>query len=180
MARFIDSFSSGILLMLSGITVGQAIAATTDFTATVMDGHCQVAIDTPTLRFDRHNTTEFSDGTAQILPLDVSVNCEGMKGQAPSMTVSGESSQLTDKRLFRAGNSSASYVGFMLKKGTLNNLKDFYNAAGTVAPGDTVAIAQDDGGSVQPFSVGLVRSAGDPPLTAGAVNANITFAFIFP
>jgi len=25
-----------------------------------------------------------------------------------------------------------------------------------------------------------VRSAGDPPLTAGAVNANITFAFIFP
>ncbi|RSK63184.1 hypothetical protein EJE24_22295 [Enterobacter huaxiensis] len=68
----------------------------------------------------------------------------------------------------------------MLKKGTLTSLNDFYHAADTVAPGDIVAIAQDQGSSVQPFSVGLVRSAGDPMLTQGSVNARITFAFIFP
>ncbi|NYA42067.1 hypothetical protein HZI31_01960 [Serratia fonticola] len=68
----------------------------------------------------------------------------------------------------------------MLKKGTLTSLADFYNAADTVAPGDTVSISQDEGISAQPFSVGLVRSAGDPMLTGGAVNARITFSFIFP
>ena len=68
----------------------------------------------------------------------------------------------------------------MLKKGSLSSLTDFYQAADTVAPGDIVAIAQDEGSSMQPFSVGLVRSAGDPMLTQGNVSARITFAFIFP
>lgn len=180
MARLIKQFSSGILLILSGMSAGQTIAAITDIKASVVDGNCKVAIDTPTITFDRRDVTHFSGGTGEILPLGVSVNCEGMKGKAPSLTVTGESSQLTDTRLFRAASSSARYVGFMLKKGTLSNLNDFYNAAGTVAPGDSVAVTQDEGASVQPFSVGLVRSAGDPQMTAGTVNAKITFAFIFP
>ncbi len=180
MARLIKQVSSALLLILSGVSADQALAATTDIKATVMDGNCQVAIDTPTLKFDTKDVTQFATGTAAILPLAVSVNCEGMQGKTPSLTVSGESAQLSDTQLFRSASSTAKYVGFMLKKGTLNNLSDFYNAAGTVAPGDSVAITQDDGTSVQPFSVGLVRSAGDPLLTAGAVSAKITFAFIFP
>lgn len=180
MARLIKQFTAGVLLVLSGVSAGQAISATTDIKASVVDGNCQVAIETPTITFDRRDVSQFSGGTGQILPLDVSVNCEGMKGKAPSLTVTGESYQLNDTRLFRAASSSARYVGFMLKKGTLANLNDFYNAAGTVAPGDSVVITQDDGASVQPFSVGLVRSAGDPQMTAGAINAKITFAFIFP
>lgn len=176
MPRLINLVFAGFLLMLAG----QATAATTAIKATVVDGNCEVAIDTPTITFDRRDVTQFPGGTAAIRPLGVSVNCTNMQGQAPSLKVTGESSQLSDNRVFRAASSTAQYVGFMLKKGTLNTLSDFYGAAGTVAPGDSVLITQENGTSVQPFSVGLVRSAGDPLLTAGTVNAKITFAFIFP
>lgn len=178
MARLTKPLASGILLMLCGISGGQA--ATTDMKATVVDGNCQVAVDTATITFPNRDVSQFSSGTAAIFPLGVNVNCEGMQGKAPSLTVTGESSQLSDTRLYRAASSTAQFVGFMLKKGTLNNLTDFYNATGTVAPGDTVALTQDNGSFVQPFSVGLVQGAGDPQLNAGTVSAKITFAFIFP
>jgi type 1 fimbria pilin len=178
MARLTKHLSAGFLLMLSGISAGHA--ATTDMKATIVDGNCQVAVDTPSITFDNRDVSQFSSGTAAVLPLNVNLNCEGMQGNAPSLTVSGESSQLSDNRLFRAASSTAEFVGFMLKKGVLNNLSDFYNATGTVAPGDTVALTQDDGNFMQPFSVGLVQGAGDPPLKPGAVTAKITFAFIFP
>lgn len=157
-----------------------ASAATTDITANIVDGSCQVSLDSSSLIFDRKDISQFATGTAQILPLGVNLNCVEMQGKAPSLSVTGESAGLTDSRLFRAASSTAKYAGFMLKKGTLTSLSDFYNAADTVAPGDTVLISQQDGSSVQPFSVGLVRSAGDPMLTQGNVNARITFAFIFP
>lgn len=171
---------SGMLLVLSGLSFGQAFAATTDIKARIVDGSCQVSFDNASITFDKKNTTQFATGTAEVLPLAVNLDCVEMQGKAPSMKVTGESVGLSDTRLFRAGSSTASYVGFMLKKGTLTSLADFYNAADTVAPGDTVSISQDEGISAQPFSVGLVRSAGDPMLTGGAVNARITFSFIFP
>ncbi|WP_229905731.1 fimbrial protein [Rahnella laticis] len=170
-------FTAGLALILSGAAAG---AATTEIKANIVDGSCQVSLDNASLTFDRKDTTQFATGTAQILPLGVNLNCVEMQGKAPSLSVTGESAGLTDTRLFRAASSTAKYAGFMLKKGTLTSLTDFYNAADTVAPGDTVLISQDDGNSVQPFSVGLVRSAGDPMLTQGNVNARITFAFIFP
>lgn len=169
--------AGGVVLMLSG---SMASAATTDIKAHIVEGNCQVSLDNISINFDRKDTTQFATGTAQILPLDVSLNCVEMQGKAPSMIVTGESAGLTDTRLFRAASSTAKYVGFMLKKGTFTHQGEFYNAADTVAPGDTVIISQDAGRSVQPFSVGLVRSAGDPMLTKGNVNARITFAFIFP
>lgn len=171
---------SGILLVLSGMAIGQAMAATTEIKARIVDGSCQVSFDNTNITFDTKDVTQFATGTAAVLPLAVNLDCVEMQGKAPSMSVTGESTGLSDTRLFRAGSSTAKYVGFMLKKGTLTNLADFYNAADTVAPGDTVLISQNDGSSVQPFSVGLVRSAGDPLLTGGAVNARITFSFIFP
>lgn len=168
---------AGLVMILSGAA---ATAATTDIKANIVDGSCQVSLDSNSITFDRHDTTQFATGTAQILPLGVNLNCVEMQGKAPSLSVTGESAGLADTRLFRTASSTAKYAGFMLKKGTLTSLTDFYNAADTVAPGDTVLISQDDGNSVQPFSVGLVRSAGDPMLTQGNVNARITFAFLFP
>jgi type 1 fimbria pilin len=179
-APLIKHMTSGMLLVLSGMTASQVIAASTDIKANIIDGSCQVSIDSASITFERKDVTQFTAGTAAVLPLGVKLNCVGMQGQAPSLSVTGESSGLSDTRLFRSASSSAQYVGFMLKKGTLTSLVDFYNAVDTVAPGDTVLINPVDGDSVEPFSVGLVRSAGDPMLTAGAVNAKITFAFIFP
>ncbi|MGR7089461.1 fimbrial protein [Klebsiella aerogenes] len=177
MAPFIKPLFAGMTLMLSGAA---ASAATTEIKANIVDGSCQVSLDNASITFDQKDVTQFATGTAQILPLGVNLNCVEMQGKLPSLSVTGESSGLTDTRLFRAASSTAKYAGFMLKKGTLTSLNDFYHAADTVAPGDIVAIAQDQGSSVQPFSVGLVRSAGDPMLTQGNVNARITFAFIFP
>lgn len=180
MAPLIKHITPGMLLVLSSISTGQAMAATTDIKARIVDGSCQISLDNASITFNSKDITQFSTGTAEVLPLAVNLNCVEMQGKAPSMSVTGESVGLNDTRLFRAGSSTAKYVGFMLKKGTLSNLADFYNAADTVAPGDTVVISQDDGSSVQPFSVGLVRSASDPMLTGGTVNAKITFSFIFP
>lgn len=179
-AQLTKYITSGMLLMLSGMSASQAIATSTDIKANITDGSCQISVDNATITFDRKDVTQFTAGAATVLPLGINLNCVGMQGQKPSLSVSGESSGLSDTRLFRAAGSSAQYVGFMLKKGTLTSLADFYNAAGTVAPGDKVSIDPVDGDSVVPFSVGLVRSAGDPMLTAGAVNAKLTFAFIFP
>ncbi|WP_174333381.1 fimbrial protein [Serratia fonticola] len=180
MALFIKHITSGVLLVLSGMSASQAVAAITDIKANITDGSCQISVDNANITFDRKDVSQFTAGTATVLPLDINLNCVGMQGQAPSLSVSGESSGLSDTRLFRAASSSAQYVGFMLKKGTLTSLADFYNASGTVAPGDKVLINPVDGDSVEAFSVGLVRSAGDSMPTAGAVNAKITFAFIFP
>lgn len=180
----VPSISTAAACLAVGIAlIGSAAVAhgaTTDIKANIVDGSCQVSLDSNSLTFDRQNITQFATGTAQIMPLGVNLNCVEMRGKAPSLRVIGESTGLTDSRLFRGGSSTAKYAGFMLKKGTLTSLSDFYNAENTVAPGDTVLISQDDGNSVQPFSVGLVRGAGDPMLTQGNVNARITFAFIFP
>ena len=177
MAPLSKTLFVGLMLMLSGAA---ASAATTEIKAKIVDGSCQVSLDKASINFDQKDVTQFATGTAQILPLSVNLNCVEMQGKSPSLSVSGESSGLTDTRVFRSASSTAKYAGFMLKKGSLSSLSDFYQAADTVAPGDIVAIAQDEGSSVQPFSVGLVRSAGDPMLTQGNVNARITFAFIFP
>lgn len=180
MAAFIKQMTSGVLLVIAGMSASHALAATTDIKANIIDGNCQVSLDSASITFDRKDVTQFTTGTAAVLPLGVNLNCVGMQGQAPSLIVTGESSGLSDSRLFRSASSTAQYVGFMLKKGTFTSLADFYNAADTVAPGDRVAISQVDGDSVQPFSVGLVHGAGDPMLTAGGVNARITFSFVFP
>ena len=177
MAPLSKTLFVGLTLMLSGAA---ASAATTEIKAKIVDGSCQVSLDKASINFDQKDVTQFATGTAQILPLSVNLNCVEMQGKSPSLSVTGESSGLTDTRVFRSASSTAKYAGFMLKKGSLSSLTDFYQAADTVAPGDIVAIAQDEGSSVQPFSVGLVRSAGDPMLTQGNVNARITFAFIFP
>lgn len=177
MAPLINALAVGLTLMLSGAA---ASAATTEIKAKIVDGSCQVSLDKASITFDQKDVTQFATGTAQILPLSVNLNCVEMQGKSPSLSVTGESSGLTDTRVFRSSSSTAKYAGFMLKKGSLSSLTDFYQAADTVAPGDIVAIAQDEGSSVQSFSVGLVRSAGDPLLTQGNVNARITFAFIFP
>lgn len=179
MARLIKHISSGLLLMLSGMPVSQALATTTDIKANIADGSCQVSLDQTSISFSNQNTTQFATGTAQILPLAVTLDCTSMQGQTPALSVTGESSGLNDAQLFRAASSTAKYAGFMLKKGTLTNLSDFYNAAGTVAPDDTVTVTGDNS-ALQLFSVGLVHSNGDPMPTAGAVSARITFAFIFP
>ncbi|HCM9268857.1 TPA: hypothetical protein N5L33_004797 [Enterobacter cloacae subsp. cloacae] len=68
----------------------------------------------------------------------------------------------------------------MLKKGSLNDIASFYFADGTVTPGMIIPLDIDEGDSVQRFSIGLVRSADDPMLTAGTINAKISFAFAFP
>ncbi|HGM5489490.1 TPA: fimbrial protein [Serratia fonticola] len=180
MAPLIKHIASSMLLVLSGMSASQAIAATTEIKANIMDGSCQISVDSASLTFERKDVTQFTAGTAAVLPLGVNLNCVGMQGQAPSLSVTGESSGVSDPRLFRSASSSAQYVGFMLKKGTLTSLADFYSAAETVAPGDAVVINPVDGDSVEPFSVGLVHSTGDPMQTAGSVNAKITFAFIFP
>lgn len=177
MAPLSKTLFVGLTLMLSGAA---ASAATTEIKANIVDGSCQVSFDKASIIFDQRDVTQFATGTAQILPLSVNLNCVEMQGKSPSLSVTGESSGLTDTRVFRTASSTAKYAGFMLKKGSLSSLTDFYQAADTVAPGDIVAIAQDEGSSVQPFSVGLVRSAGDPMLTQGNVSARITFAFIFP
>lgn len=90
-----------------------------------------------------------------------------MSGLAPTFKVSGDSSGVSDQRLFRSASSTANYAGFMLKQGTVTDLGDFYNAPNTVAPGDVIAIDKDDGDSVQHFTVGLVHGAGIRRLVTG-------------
>lgn len=176
MAPLIKSFASGMLIIFSG----HVSAATTEIKADIVDGTCQVSLSNASINFDPTNSTRFVAKTAEIRPLAVNLDCINMVGLSPSLSVTGESSGLTDTRLFRAASSTANYVGFMLKKGEVTDLSGFYNAEGTVEPGDVLAIEKEDGSSVQQFSVGLVHGAGDPMISSGSVNAHVTFAFVFP
>lgn len=180
MERLTKIQALNMMVLLSAMTANHAMSATTEIKANIVDGQCQVSLDSANITFAVKNSYQFSTGTAEIKPLAVNINCENMAGLSPSLKITGESSGLVDTRLFRSASSSAQYVGFMLKKGLLTDLSDFYNAENTVGPSDIVAIDQDDGTSVQQFSIGLVRSANDPMFTNGTVNGKITFAFIFP
>lgn len=151
-----------MLFVSSGTLVNTVKAATTEISADIADGTCQVSLDSSRITFNKRDPSQFSTGTAEIRPLAVNLNCENMAGLSPALKVTGESSGVNDARLFRDKSSTASHVGFMLKKGNATNLSTFYNAAGTVIPGDVLPITPIDGSSMQQFSVGLVHSASDP------------------
>ncbi|HHG0809116.1 TPA: hypothetical protein ACPUPA_001219 [Klebsiella pneumoniae] len=170
----------GLALLFIVLAVNPARAATTEITADIIDGICHISFSTTEIVFATKGSQQFATGTAEVQPLDVNLSCLGMSGLAPTFKVSGDSSGVSDQRLFRSASSTANYAGFMLKQGTVTDLGDFYNAPNTVAPGDVIAIDKDDGDSVQHFTVGLVHGAGDPPIGNGTVNAKINFAFVFP
>lgn len=172
--------ASLLVMMLTAHPATAATSGSTTITADIIDGICQVSFSTNTLTFPTKSSAQFAGGTAQVLPLEVNMNCVGMSGLTPLLKVTGDSVGVKDKNLFRSASSTASYAAFMLKKGTLTDPANFYNAAGTVAPGDVIAIGKDDGDSVEYFTVGLVQGAGDPPLGNGTVNASINFAFVYP
>lgn len=180
MQRLTKYIAPAMLCVASGMLANTAKAATTKINADITDGTCQVSLDSSSITFDKRDPSQFATGTAEIRPLAVNLNCENMAGLSPALKVTGKSSGVNDTRLFREASSTANHVGFMLKKGNLTNLSTFYNAAGTVTPGDVLAITPRDGRSVQQFSVGLVHGTGDPMPANGVVNAKITFAFIFP
>jgi type 1 fimbria pilin len=180
MQRLTKYIAPAMLFFSSGMLANTVKAATTEISADITDGTCQVSLDSSSITFDKRDPSQFATGTAEIRPLAVNLNCENMAGLSPALKVTGESSGVNDTRLFRDASSTANHVGFMLKKGDLTNLSTFYNAAGTVTPGDVLPIKPIDGHSVQQFSVGLVHSTKDPMPANGAVNAKITFAFIFP
>lgn len=171
---------SGLLLVIVATMANKASAATTEIKADIIDGICQVSFSNSSIIFTTKNSLQFAGGTAEVLPLDVNMRCEGTSGLTPSLKVSGESAGVSDQNLFRSASSTAAYAAFMLKKGTLTDTNGFYSAPNTVAPGDIIALSSDDGSSVEHFTVGLVQGAGDPPLGNGTVSASINFAFVFP
>jgi hypothetical protein len=174
------TFIPGFLLILVTLGTNQARAATTEISAYIIDGVCHISFSNTELTFATKNSQQFATGTAEVKPLDISLSCEGMTGLSPTFKVTGDSVGVSDQNLFRSASSTANYAAFMLKQGTVTDLADFYNAPGTVAPGDVITIANDGSESVQHFSVGLVQGAGDPPIGNGTVNAKINFAFVFP
>ena len=172
---------TGLLLGIMLTAVNPVYAdAKTDITASIVDGVCDISFSDTSIVFDTRQSTSFASGTAQMLPLKVFLDCQGMTDVAPTFRVSGDSSGMSDTNLFRSASSTASNAGFMLKKGELNNLADFYNAAGTVAPGTEIIFDKNEGTATEPFTVGLVADQGQPPVGAGTVEAKITFAFVFP
>lgn len=171
---------SSLLLVIVATMANKASAATTEIKADIVDGICQVSFSNSSIIFTTKNSQQFSSGTAEILPLDVNLRCEGTSGLTPSLKVSGESVGISDTNLFRSANSTAAYAAFMLKKGTLTDATSFYAAPNTVAPGDIITLTTDEGNSVEHFTVGLVQGAGDPPIGNGTVSASINFAFVFP
>ncbi|QKJ60314.2 MULTISPECIES: fimbrial protein [Serratia] len=180
MPRLTKYIALAMLFVSSGMLANTVRAAKTAISADITDGTCQVSVDSSSIAFGKRDPSQFATGTAEIRPLAVNLNCENMAGLSPALKVTGESSGVNDIRLFRDASSTANHVGFMLKKGSTTNLVAFYNAAGTVTPGEVLPITPMDGRSVQQFSVGLVHSTGDPMPATGVVNAKITFAFIFP
>lgn len=171
---------TGLLLATVITVVNAAHAATTEIKADIVDGICQVSFSNSSIIFTTKNSQQFAGGTAEVLPLDVNMRCEGTSGLTPSLKVTGESAGVSDQNLFRSTSSTAAYAAFMLKKGTVTDTNGFYSAPNTVAPGDIIALTSDEGSSVEHFTVGLVQAAGDPPLGNGTVSASINFAFVFP
>lgn len=173
---------TSFLALFCSISSCAVHAATTNFTANIVDGSCEVTVPNSSITFDSKAIYEFPSvmTTVEVRPLIVDLNCEGTEGLAPVLNVTGEAVGLADPQLFRSGGSVAQGVGFMLKEGTFPSVSGFYTSAGTVAPGDSVAIAQSVGVSSQIFTVGLVRGANEAPPTAGAINAKISFSFAYP
>lgn len=169
---------TGLYLSCSAVVY----AATTQITANISDGSCEVTIPNGNLTFDNKRASEFSSAmtTVELHHLNVELSCAGTAGIAPVLNVTGESAGLADARLFRSASSEAKGVGFMLKQGTLTDLPGFYTANGTVAPGDSVSISQDNGMSTQPFTVGLVRGKDEAIPSAGAISGKISFTFAYP
>ncbi|WP_312278492.1 fimbrial protein [Kosakonia cowanii] len=157
-----------------------AFAADTIIKANIVEPTCEVGVTTSNIVFEKKNVGDFATGVAEIQPLNINLNCKYTAGLSPSLKITGDSAGLADPNVFRSANSTSQYAGFLLKRGVLSDIASFYGADGTVTPGMVIPLDADDGDSVQRFSVGLVRSAGDPMLTAGTVNAKITFAFVFP
>lgn len=170
------------LACLSSFSSMVAHAATTDFTANITDGSCEVTIPNSTITFNTKAVPAFSSAmtAVELHHVNVELDCVNTAGFAPVLQVTGESIGLSDARLFRSGSSDAQGVGFMLKAGTVTDLSGFYTASGTLGPGDSVKISQDEGVSTQAFTVGLVRGADEAIPRGGAVRAKITFAFAYP
>lgn len=180
MVRSIKSgFALGCLYLFGSIP---AHAATTNVTANITDGSCEVIIPNSTLTFDNKMAYEFSFAmkTVELQQINIELNCVGTAGAAPVLNITGDSVGLADTRLFRSGNSEAKGVGFMLKEGKVSDLSGFYTASGTVAPGGAVNISQAEGISTQEFTVGLVRGADEAIPTVGAIRAKISFTFAYP
>lgn len=180
MALLNKIYLPGLILLLAVPALSTARAATTEITADIIDGACNISFSDTELVFATKRSPQFSTGTAEVQPLNVNVNCTGLSGLKPSLKVSGDSSGVTDKRLFRSASSTADSAAFMLKKGTVTDLADFYTAPDTVSPGDVISIDKSEGEVLQHFTVGLVRGAGDPQIGGGTVNAKINFAVVYP
>lgn len=184
MARSIKSWP--ILACLYAFSSVAVHAATTNFTANIIESSCEVTIPETTITFGSKSVADFpfTMATADLRALNVELNCQGSTGVAPSLApylkVTGEAMGLSDSRLFRSSSSTASGVGFMLKKGAFTDSSAFYSADGTVAPGDSVNFTQAEGVTTQQFTVGLVRGSDEVTLTAGNISAKISFAIAYP
>ena len=173
-------FCSMLYVCGAGMLSKVAYSAETIMKANIVEPTCAVAVTTSNIVFEKKNVGDFATGVAEIQPLNINLSCKYTAGLSPLLNITGDSAGLADSNLFRSASSTSQYAGFMLKRGSLNDIASFYIADGTVTPGMVIPLDVDDGNSVQSFSVGLVRSAGDPVLTAGSVNAKIAFAFVFP
>ncbi|MGF6435303.1 fimbrial protein [Kosakonia sp. 1610] len=181
MGRLNNALFYLMFFVCSGATFSNAaFAADTIIKANIVEPTCEVAVTTSNIVFEKKNVGDFATGAAEIQPLNINLSCKYTAGLSPSLKITGDSAGLADPNVFRSANSTSQYAGFLLKKGVLSDIASFYGADGTVTPGMVIQLDADNGDSVQRFSVGLVRSAGDPMLTAGTVNAKITFAFVFP
>lgn len=107
---------SGVLLIIAATTANPVRAATTEIKADIVDGVCQVSFSNSSITFTTKNSQQFAGGTAEVLPLDVNMRCEGTSGSTPSLKVTGESAGVSDQNLFRSASSTAAYAAFMLKK----------------------------------------------------------------
>lgn len=99
MALLNKIYLPGLILLLAVPALSTARAATTEITADIIDGACNISFSDTELVFATKRSPQFSTGTAEVQPLNVNVNCTGLSGLKPSLKVSGDSSGVTDIRL---------------------------------------------------------------------------------
>lgn len=186
MAPLTKPIISGMLLALSGLSIGQVFAASTDIKARIVDGVCQVSVDKSVMIFGPKNASQFINFTAELQPLEVKLDCVGMQGKKPKLYVWGIGEGVNDIQVFRENSlsSGARGIAFMLKQGSHSSLADFANINSpdrSIGPwGQEVPISQDEGSSTEPFTVGMVGHQSQWPPTGGTVGAKLTFSFVFP